>query len=380
MSTLGISNIAGLEDALAAKADKDHNHDERYAPKAHHHNEYAHRTHRHNWDDFDGKPNNLATTDNVKAAVEGIQIGGRNYVLNSKEKRTSVGYYGQYWGFSETMIVGKQYVLSCYVSGNYSLLHIYFRDIEGQPRQYITTTLKEGYNEVKVIPKYAWTGLCAYHEVYGVSPVPTVAIEKVKLERGNKPTDWTPAPEDLTPERLWGRQQHSSYGEVNASNRPIVTREVFLDNPNSRANVWTADNELHVGSRAGSGYAKTVTSGYKVAGLTNDRVLLAGGDHISITELLATPRGYDTSTSVALPATVVNDAVFVKATCTLGLQTLPNRGSVSFRKVFDGGEVIFTCEEKSITYTGDTQFNGKRGSTAVVSVYDNECYIDIRNV
>lgn len=56
LSTLGISNIAGLEEALAAKADKDHNHDERYAPKVHHHNEYAYRTHRHNWDNIDGKP------------------------------------------------------------------------------------------------------------------------------------------------------------------------------------------------------------------------------------------------------------------------------------------------------------------------------------
>jgi len=129
--------------------------------------------------------------------VNELNVGGRNLVLKTTEKRTSVGYVGQYWNFSETMVVGKQYILSCCVSGNYSRLHIYFTDVFGQPRQYITTTLKEGYNEVTVIPKYAWTGLCAYHEVKGVSPVLTVTIEKVKLERGNKPTDWSPAPEDL---------------------------------------------------------------------------------------------------------------------------------------------------------------------------------------
>lgn len=129
--------------------------------------------------------------------VNELNIGGRNLVLKTTEKRTSVGYIGQYWNFSETMAVGKQYVLSCYVSGDYiRSLHIYFIDIGGQPRQYITTSLEDGYNEATVIPNYAWTGLCAFYEVHGVSPAPTVIIEKVKLEKGNKPTDWTPAPED----------------------------------------------------------------------------------------------------------------------------------------------------------------------------------------
>ena len=129
--------------------------------------------------------------------VNELNIGGRNLVLNSGEKKTSVGYIGQYWNLSETMIVGKQYILSCYISGNYSRLYVYFKDISGQPRQYITTKLKNGYNEVTVVPNYAWTGLCAYHEVNGVSPVPTVTIEKIKLEKGNKATDWSPAPEDI---------------------------------------------------------------------------------------------------------------------------------------------------------------------------------------
>ena len=129
--------------------------------------------------------------------VNELNVGGRNLVLKTTEKRTSVGYVGQYWNFSETMIVGKQYVFSCYVSGNCRSLAIYFKDISGQTRQYIAPTLEDGYNEFTVVPNYAWTGLCAFHEVKGISPAPTVTIEKVKLERGNKATDWTPAPEDI---------------------------------------------------------------------------------------------------------------------------------------------------------------------------------------
>ena len=62
------------------------------------------------------------------------------------------------------------------------------------------------------------------------------------------------------------------------------------------------------------------------------------------------------------------------------LNVFPDKCSVSFRKVFDGGHVNFTCLGRNIIYTGDNSFNGKKGSTAVASIYNNDCYIDIRNV
>lgn len=62
------------------------------------------------------------------------------------------------------------------------------------------------------------------------------------------------------------------------------------------------------------------------------------------------------------------------------LNVFPDRCSVTFRKVFAGGNVNFTCLGKQIIYTGDKAFNGGDGSTAVVSIYGNKCYIDIRNV
>ena len=62
------------------------------------------------------------------------------------------------------------------------------------------------------------------------------------------------------------------------------------------------------------------------------------------------------------------------------LNVFPDKCSVTFRKVFAGGYVNFTCLGKQIVYTGDNAFNGGDGSTAVVSIYGNKCYIDIRNV
>ena len=75
-----------------------------------------------------------------------------------------------------------------------------------------------------------------------------------------------------------------------------------------------------------------------------------------------------------------NGVIFVESPLNVELNQLQHMGSISFRKVFDGGNVTFSCSGKTIKYTGDTSFNGKDGSTAVVSIFNNKCYIDIRNI
>nr|WP_314751428.1 hypothetical protein [uncultured Capnocytophaga sp.] len=260
-----------------------HTHPE-YAYRTHTHSEYAPKEHRHNWDDIDGKP---------EIATEGkIQVGGRNYALNSKDKRTLVGYVGEYWNLSEPIKVGVEYTFSCYANvENGKRLTVYFKDIEGQSRQYIIINLVNGYNKATVIPSYEWTALCTYHEVYGISPVPTANIEKIKFEKGNTATDWTPAPEDL----------------------------------------------LYANNTKASG-------------------------------------------SIVLTHAHNNATIFLEGNSTVDLSRLEDLDCVSFRKIFYYLELTFTCPGKNIIYTGDNTFKGGEGSTAVVSIYRNKCYIDIRNV
>lgn len=75
-----------------------------------------------------------------------------------------------------------------------------------------------------------------------------------------------------------------------------------------------------------------------------------------------------------------NNVIFVTTPGFIELDQIEHLGSMSFRKVFAGGQVTFTCSGKTIIYTGDNAFNGGDGSTAVVSIWNNKCYIDIRNV
>lgn len=301
LSTLGISNIAGLVDALAAKADKNHHHDERYAPITHHHNEYAYRTHRHNWDDINGKPNNLATTENVKTAVEGIQIGGRNLILNSKQKITKNEYAIASFLLSEEPKENEQVTFT--LKGELGAGKSGFRLYNKSGYQELCILQDKGngiYQQTFNWKKDPTNPLLVVIYVFHQNVIVNSTIEWIKLERGNTPTDWSPAPEDF-----------------------ITPKEVMQK---------------------------------------------------------VTRAGYEVGTDTVIPQAQQNDTVFVKASCTLGLQNIEHLGSVSFIKTFDNGAVTFTCVGKTIIMKGDTQFNGGKGSTAVVSIHNNDCYIRISNV
>lgn len=288
LSTLGIDNIAGLRDTLNGKAPNDHHHDDRYSRLGHTHTEYALRTHthseyapknhRHNWDDILRKPNNLATTQNIEDAINNIQIGGRNLILNSKPRISQAfSEYREIKGYdlSQNLEIGATYVLT-------------FKNYKTEPRFFLWNSGWEDSQEIyKGIPFIA-TKAFKKIIVHTKQAPYECDFEMLKLERGNKPTDWTPAPEEIR------------IGTEISGERPILPE----------------DNVVYV-----------------TANVSN-----------------------------------------------CDLQLIPSRYSVAFRKVFAGGQVTFTCLGRQIIYTGDNQFNGGDGSTAVVSIWNNKCYIDIRNI
>ena len=90
--------------------------------------------------------------------------------------------------------------------------------------------------------------------------------------------------------------------------------------------------------------------------------------------------GVECTQNITLQKEHQNQTLFVTVPCNIELNAIDDLSSVSFRKVFDSGVVSFSCTGKNIIYTSDNQFNGKKGSTAVISRYGNDCYIDIRNI
>ena len=260
---------------------------------------FASTNHTHNWDDIDGKPNNLATNESVKSAVEGIQIGGRNLLLNSGQKITNNNYNIAKYQLTEELKEGDivtvtikgqlgagKDVFAIYNSGDsVELSQLYNK---GNNIYQNTFTWKKSYNSKTADNKTLWVW------TYNGSVTAESTIEWIKLERGNvNRVDWSPAPEDAIPVPRAGAAIGSN---------------------------WTAVVEHQ------------------------------------------------------------NNTIFVENSLNIELNQLQNMGSISFIKTFDTGAVTFTCAGKNIIYPFDNTFNGKKGSTAVVSIHNNDCYIRISNV
>lgn len=120
--------------------------------------------------------------------------------------------------------------------------------------------------------------------------------------------------------------------------------------------------------------------GIQLWGQDNDKVVLAGGGVLNSAQLLGRVVGSEVSSNWTAGTSWQNNTIFIESAVTIELNQLQHLSSISFRKVFDTGTITFTCTGKTIKYTTDNIFNGKDGSTAVVSIYNNTCYIDIRNI
>lgn len=268
--------------------------DGRYALLGHTHPEYALRTHRHNWDDIDGKPE-MVTEGKIQEAIGKIQVGGRNLLLMSKQRISNSAYLIAAYTLTEQLREGDQVTMT--LKGQLGAGKSAFSIHNSNGYVHLVTLESKGNGLYQATFNWTLTGYGrtadnTFIQIYTINSATVVdsTIEWVKLERGNTPTDWSPAPED------------SAIGlEING------TRQIL---PNE------ADKVIFVTS------------------------------------------------------SIDNCA----------LNVFPDKCSVTFRKIFDGGYVNFTCLGKQIIYTGDNAFNGGDGSTAVVSIWNNKCYIDIRNI
>jgi len=247
----GISNIAGLQDALNGKAPTGHNHDDRYSRLGHTHTEYAYRTHRHNWDDIEGKPA-LATEGKIQEAVSDVfKYRGSIPIANINNIAHEQGSYN--------------------------------------------------------VPSPGGAGSGAYLKFKTMGSASSLEFFK---------SDWIAATRIGVRNTVDG----SSFNEDNGAFRDLA---------------WYGD------------------------------VYRTGGD---------------IGANWTAPVWWQNGVIFVRGSLNVELSEIQHMGNMSFRKVFAGGNVTFSCAGKTIIYTGDNAFNGGDGSTAVVSIYGNKCYIDIRNV
>lgn len=119
--------------------------------------------------------------------VNELNIGGRNLILNSKPRISqSFSVYGavKWYDLSQTLEVGETYVFK-------------FKNYKTEPFFFLWNT---GWGDVQEIYNgITFTAIKAYKKLFvHTKPVPYECdFELLKLEKGNKVTDWSPAPEDV---------------------------------------------------------------------------------------------------------------------------------------------------------------------------------------
>ncbi|WP_077301561.1 phage tail spike protein [Virgibacillus pantothenticus] len=146
--------------------------------------------------------------EDVEARINGINVGARNLLLNSKKRIVSPRNTGElsdnynferFWlSDGKTTEKDQEYTFSAKIEktqGEFDKVSILEYDPGGLPtigipidsNGYITTTFKAGGGRRSIL---VYAGLAGSTRGNGLT------VHEAKLEKGNKPTDWTPAPED----------------------------------------------------------------------------------------------------------------------------------------------------------------------------------------
>ncbi len=126
--------------------------------------------------------------------IENVQVGGRNLILGSKRYLDSNSYWLGDFNLTKNVEVGKQYTVTVWTRAVNQNAQATFRigDAGGD----IITLSKIGSKKFTAIftaPRAA-NKIILFREPNDGS---YYQFEFIKLEEGNKATDWTPAPEDL---------------------------------------------------------------------------------------------------------------------------------------------------------------------------------------
>lgn len=128
-----------------------------------------------------------AAKTHAEREVSKINIGGRNLILNSKERLSGTIYspgWVKKYSLSQNLEIGVTYILS-------------IKNYHNVPRFFLWNS---GWSDSKeIFVNIPFTVSIAYNKIFlHTTDLPhEYNFEMIKLEKGNKPTDWTPAPEDV---------------------------------------------------------------------------------------------------------------------------------------------------------------------------------------
>lgn len=162
-----------------------------------------------------GVKNTYETKTNVESKittdVNNVQVGGRNLLKDTSKELKSVTFGGWDYYFSNNItsweknktLTGNIYLKPTEQDAS-CMLHVRYKDSSyKQYRGNIISAGKEGYSTVTItVPNSDDISHIQFSIRHSASSTPkdVVYYKEAKVEKGNKATDWTPAPEDINAE------------------------------------------------------------------------------------------------------------------------------------------------------------------------------------
>lgn len=145
----------------------------------------------------------------AKDSVDNLQIGGRNLIKKSNVECKSSGYKIVTYKPTSYLVAGETYAMSLcvtpaenvtklipYVSGAYTPLVTLVPN--GTTKQIISATFTASYYDGRTPEDNpAYGNIDIFRLPNNGTVTSETTIHWIKVEKGNKPTDWTPAPEDV---------------------------------------------------------------------------------------------------------------------------------------------------------------------------------------
>lgn len=239
-----------------------------------------------------GIPSSLTTThktdlvgaiNEVNGKADNIEIGGRNYLLKSGDARDA------------GVILFSEYFKNDTNRGEYTLsFNLHLENVTAMTQNRIgievNLTFGDGSTQYFDAWHYVAIGSSFKGKVYNVRTLPDKVITTVgirvfgtlitadvkvmsdfKIEKGNKATDWTPAPEDQVSD--WNETDSNSYSFI--KNKPTI--------PTSSDFITTNTNQTGLSGNKTTSGIWTLRE-IRKAGQNDTQMLLAGGGHRPVSD------------------------------------------------------------------------------------------------
>lgn len=201
----------------------------------------------------------------ITNAINNIQVGGRNLLINSN-KTVGESASREFVQFADiapifdTYGINKQYTISFDIksknTSKANSIKVYGQNGSGARHNFsssVTVTTQWQRKYVVVIPVLSDNNLTqtmlAFYGTYDTGNIPIV--KNVKIEKGNKATDWVPAPEDINAEILAVDSKtttiNNKVSEITA-NLNSITQRVSSTETNTTT-LTNKLNQLQIGGR-----------------------------------------------------------------------------------------------------------------------------------